>query len=116
MKKEEAKFGFVNKEKGYPRDLKKAVVSYVETALASLIAISAPKWNKLKLVSLGAVRALSRLLAEAELGATMMEKVLKLVEAVSSTREMQKEISEDTTCVTAVLRKVLKLCGDEACC
>ncbi|XP_022633204.1 U-box domain-containing protein 29-like [Vigna radiata var. radiata] len=71
----------------------------VEAALTSLIAIFAPKRNKLKLVSLGAVRALSRLLAEAELGAVAVEKVLKLVEAASSTREGRKEICEDAACV-----------------
>ncbi|XP_014523395.1 U-box domain-containing protein 27 [Vigna radiata var. radiata] len=81
----------------------------VEAALASLIAISAPKRNKLKLVSLGAVRALSRLLAEVELGAAAVEKVLKLVEAASSTREGRKEICEDAACVAAVLSKVLKV-------
>ncbi|XP_027942113.1 U-box domain-containing protein 27-like [Vigna unguiculata] len=81
----------------------------VEAALASLIAISAPKRNKLKLVSLGAVKALSRLLAEAKLGAAAVEKVLKLVEAASSTREGRKEICEDAACVAAVLSKVLKV-------
>ncbi|BAU02199.1 hypothetical protein VIGAN_11167800 [Vigna angularis var. angularis] len=69
----------------------------------------APKRNKLKLVSLSAVRALSRLLAKAEPGTATVEKVLMLVEAVSSTSEVQKEICEDATCFTVVLRKVLKV-------
>ncbi|ESW09692.1 hypothetical protein PHAVU_009G148200 [Phaseolus vulgaris] len=81
----------------------------VEAALASLVAISTPKRNKLKLVSLGAVKALSRLLAEAKLGAAAVEKVLKLVETASSTREGRKEICEDAACVAAVLSKVLKV-------
>ncbi|CAJ1974684.1 unnamed protein product [Sphenostylis stenocarpa] len=82
----------------------------VEAALASLVAISAPKRNKLKLVSLGAVKAMSRLLlTEAKLGAAAVEKVLKLVETASSTREGRREICEDAACVAAVLSKVLKV-------
>lgn len=47
----------------------------IEAALASLVAISVPKRNKLKMVNLGAVKAMKRLLKEANLGA--VEKVLK---------------------------------------
>ena len=49
----------------------------IEAALASLVAISVPKRNKLKLVNLGAVKAMKRLLKEANLGAAAVEKVLK---------------------------------------
>ncbi|KHN09591.1 U-box domain-containing protein 27 [Glycine soja] len=49
----------------------------IEAALASLVEISVPKRNKLKLVNLGAVKAMKRLLKEANLGAAAVEKVLK---------------------------------------
>ncbi|XP_027339511.1 U-box domain-containing protein 27-like [Abrus precatorius] len=81
----------------------------IENALASLVAISAPKRNKLKLVSLGAVKTLSKLLTESNLSVAVVEKVLKLVETASSTREGRREICEDEACVAAILNKVLKV-------
>ncbi|KOM34631.1 hypothetical protein LR48_Vigan02g078100 [Vigna angularis] len=88
----------------------------VTELLKSVMPNNDPALIEAALVSFGAVRALSRLLAEVELGAATVEKVLKLVEAVSSTREVRKEICEDATCMTTMLRKVLKVCGDGAYC
>ncbi|KAK7350867.1 hypothetical protein VNO77_09888 [Canavalia gladiata] len=81
----------------------------IENALASLVAIATPKRNKLKLVNLGAVKTLAKLLKEPSLGVAMVEKVLKLVETASSTREGRREICEDEACVAAILNKVLKV-------
>ncbi|TKY73856.1 U-box domain-containing protein 27 [Spatholobus suberectus] len=81
----------------------------IENALASLVAISTPKRNKLRLVNLGAVKTLSKLLTEPNSGAAVVEKVLKLVATASSTREGRREICEDAACVSAVLNKVLKV-------
>nr|KYP38820.1 U-box domain-containing protein 27 [Cajanus cajan] len=81
----------------------------IENALAALVAVSTPKRSKSKLVRLGAVRAMSRLLTEANLGAAAVEKVLKVVETASATREGRREICEEAACVAAVLSKVLKV-------
>ncbi|XP_061359852.1 U-box domain-containing protein 27-like [Gastrolobium bilobum] len=81
----------------------------IEIALASLVAISTPKRNKLKLVNLGAVKTLSELLSESNLNVAVVEKVLKLMETTSSTREGRREICEDAACLAAILNKVLKV-------
>ncbi|MED6180730.1 hypothetical protein PIB30_012879 [Stylosanthes scabra] len=81
----------------------------IENSLSCLVAISTAKRNKLRLVHLGAVKALSKLLTESSLSASAAEKVLKLLETVSSTKEGRVEICEDSTCVAAILSKVLKV-------
>lgn len=77
----EAKISIAEKESVVAELLKSAApekdAALIEAALASLVAISAPKRNKLKLVNLGAVKAMKRLLKEANLGAAAVEKVLK---------------------------------------
>ena len=81
----------------------------IENALSCLVAISTAKRNKAKLIHLGAVKAFSNLLTESNLSASAAEKVLKLLETVSSTKEGRAEICEDPACVPAVLNKVLKV-------
>ncbi|XP_057748576.1 U-box domain-containing protein 28-like [Arachis stenosperma] len=81
----------------------------IENALSCLVAISTAKRNKLMLVHLGAVKAFSKLLTESSVSASVAEKVLKLLETVSSTKEGRTEICEDSTCVAAILSKVLKV-------
>ncbi|MED6213555.1 hypothetical protein PIB30_094504 [Stylosanthes scabra] len=81
----------------------------IENALSCLVAISTAKKNKLRLVHLGAVKAFSKLLTESSLSASAAEKVLKLLETVSSTKEGRVEICDDSTCVAAILSKVLKV-------
>ncbi|RZB90395.1 U-box domain-containing protein 27 [Glycine soja] len=74
-------------------------LALIEAALTSLMAISVPKRNKLKLVNLRAVKAMKRLMG-----------VLEIVETALSTRKGRREICEDATeCVAAVLSKVLKV-------
>ncbi|KAL1326837.1 hypothetical protein HN51_036958 [Arachis hypogaea] len=81
----------------------------IENALSCLVAISTAKRNKFMLVHLGAVKAFSKLLTESSVSASVAEKVLKLLETVSSTKEGRTEICEDSTCVAAILSKVLKV-------
>ncbi|KAJ1378266.1 Zinc finger, RING/FYVE/PHD-type [Sesbania bispinosa] len=82
----------------------------IESCLASLVAISGPKRNKMKLVNLGAMKMLSKLLlSESNMSVAVVEKVLRLVEIATSTMEGRKEICEDAACVAAILNKVLKV-------
>ncbi|KAK7358850.1 hypothetical protein VNO77_00790 [Canavalia gladiata] len=81
----------------------------IENCLSCLIAISTPKRNKLKLVHLGAVKVFSNLLSTPNLSVSVTEKVLKLIETVSSTKEGRSEMCEDTACVAALVNKVLKV-------
>jgi hypothetical protein len=81
----------------------------IENCLSCLVAISKPKRNKMKLVKIGAMNILSKLLTESNISVPVVEKALKLVETASSTSEGRKEICEDTACVAAILNKVLKV-------
>ncbi|KAE9602786.1 hypothetical protein Lal_00049496 [Lupinus albus] len=81
----------------------------IENCLSCLIAISTPKRNKVKLVHLGAIRTFSKLLLESNLAVSIVEKVLKLLETMSSRKEGRVEICEDPECVAAILNKVMKV-------
>jgi len=81
----------------------------IENCLSCLVAISSPRRSKMKLVRLGAVKVLSKLLCGSNMSVSMTEKVLKLVETVSSTKEGRLEIGEDSACVAAIVNKVLKV-------
>ncbi|OIW18174.1 hypothetical protein TanjilG_31294 [Lupinus angustifolius] len=81
----------------------------IENCLSCLIAISTPKRNKVELVHLGAIRTFSKLLLESNLTVSIVEKVLKLLETMSSRKEGRVEICEDPECVAAILNKVMKV-------
>ncbi|GAU13194.1 hypothetical protein TSUD_303250 [Trifolium subterraneum] len=81
----------------------------IENCLSCLVAISKPKRNKMKLVKIGVMKILSKLLTESNISVAVVEKALKLVETASSTSEGRKEICEDSVCVAAILNKVLKV-------
>ena len=82
----------------------------MENALSCLVTISTPKRNKVKLVHIGAVKELSKLLTSStNLCVSVTEKVLKLLETVSSLKEGRSEICEAPSCVAAIVNKVLKV-------
>ncbi|XP_020215632.1 U-box domain-containing protein 27 [Cajanus cajan] len=81
----------------------------MESCLSCLVAISTPKRSKMKLVRVGAVKVLSRLLWAPSLSVWATEMVLKAVETVSSTKEGRAEICEEAACVAAIVKKVLKV-------
>ncbi|XP_004503957.1 U-box domain-containing protein 27-like [Cicer arietinum] len=85
-------------------------LNLIENALSCLVVISTPKRNKLKLVHLEAVKVFSNLLtSNLNFSVSVTEKVLKLVETVSSTKEGRSEICEEASCVAAIVNKVLKV-------
>jgi len=81
----------------------------MENALSCLVTISTPKRNKVKLVHIGAVKVFSNLLTATNSCVSLTEKVLKLLETVSSTKEGRSEICEAPSCVAAIVNKVLKV-------
>ncbi|KAG5041275.1 hypothetical protein AAZX31_05G177000 [Glycine max] len=81
----------------------------MENCLSCLVSLSTPRRSKMKLVRLGAVKVFSNLLSTPSLSVSVTEKVLKLVETVSSTKEGRSEICEDSACVSAIVNKVLKV-------
>ncbi|CAJ2676878.1 unnamed protein product [Trifolium pratense] len=82
----------------------------IENALSCLIAISTPKRNKSKLIHLGAVKVFSKILTSpSNLCVSVTEKLLKLLETVSSMKEGRSEICEEPSCMAAIVNKVLKV-------
>ncbi|XP_073301803.1 U-box domain-containing protein 28-like [Primulina huaijiensis] len=67
------------------------------------------KKNISKMVRVGGVKALTKALSEPELSPPLTEKVLKLLEIASSSREGRNEICGNELCVQAILKKVLKV-------
>lgn len=81
----------------------------MESCLCCLLTISMPKKNRQRLVRGGAVAVLSKALDEAELSVGSAEKVLKLLEIVSTCKEGRVEICGNEKCVEAIVKKVLKV-------
>ncbi|KAJ7945271.1 RING-type E3 ubiquitin transferase [Quillaja saponaria] len=81
----------------------------IEAGLSCLISISIPRRIKIKLAQLGAIKIFSKLLSESNSSISISEKVLKLLETVSSCKEGRSEICEDPVCVPAILQKALKV-------
>ncbi|KAL6223149.1 hypothetical protein ACLB2K_006539 [Fragaria x ananassa] len=89
--------------------------SLIEAGLSCLIAVSVPKRVKVKLVQLGAVKSLSKLLSDSNSTTATIEKVLKLLETVSSVKEGRAKICEaekeegGDCCVSAIVQRLLKV-------
>lgn len=81
----------------------------MEAGLSCLIALSMPRRVKVKLVHHGAVKSLAKTLSEPNATVSITEKVLKLLETVSSAKEGRKEICDDGKCVEGIVQKVLKV-------
>ncbi|KAH7520818.1 U-box domain-containing protein 28 [Ziziphus jujuba] len=81
----------------------------MEAGLSCLIALSMPRRVKVKLVHIGAVKSLAKTLSEPNGSVSITEKVLKLLETVSSVKEGRKEICDDGKCVEGIVQKVLKV-------
>ncbi|KAJ7956989.1 RING-type E3 ubiquitin transferase [Quillaja saponaria] len=81
----------------------------IEAGLSCLISISIPRRIKIKLAQQGVIKIFSKLLSESNSSLSITEKVLKLIETVSSCKEGRSEICEDPVCVPAILQKVLKV-------
>ncbi|XP_022978946.1 U-box domain-containing protein 27-like [Cucurbita maxima] len=83
----------------------------IESVLSCLISISMPKRIKIKLVHLGVIKSVTKLLSEANSSSSisMTEKVLKVLETASTVREGRTEIGEDSACIAAIVQKVLKV-------
>ncbi|PSS26656.1 U-box domain-containing protein [Actinidia chinensis var. chinensis] len=80
----------------------------METGLSTLICISKPKRIRARLIQIGAVKLLAKLLSDSNLSVMANERVLKLLEMVSSCKEGRAEMSEDGACVAAIVKRMLK--------
>ncbi|KAI3820364.1 hypothetical protein L1987_07910 [Smallanthus sonchifolius] len=81
----------------------------VEAGLSALIAVSTSRQTKKEIVRLGIVRTAGKILSGPENSVTVIEKVMKILEMVSTCTEGRTAISEDENCVSAVVKRLLKV-------
>ncbi|KAL2521327.1 U-box domain-containing protein 27 [Forsythia ovata] len=81
----------------------------VDYALSCLISLALSKRNRAKIVRNGGVGVLAKSLSESELSVSLTEKMLKLVEMMSTCKEGRMEICGNENCVEAIVKKVLKV-------
>lgn len=81
----------------------------IEAGLSCLIRISKPKRAKSKLVHLGAIKSLAKLISDSNSTVSVTEKSLKVLETMSSSKEGRSQICDDAACVAAIVQKVLKV-------
>ncbi|KAH0969667.1 hypothetical protein GBA52_028459 [Prunus armeniaca] len=83
----------------------------IERVFSCLIAVSTPRRVKVRLVHLGAVKWLSKLLGDLNSATSTIEKVLKVLEMASSVKEGRAKICEDGKCVAGIVQRLLKVSG-----
>ncbi|XP_068664135.1 U-box domain-containing protein 27-like [Aristolochia californica] len=86
-----------------------AEVEAIDAGLSCLISLAALKPVRSQIVRLGAVPLFGKLLQQPGNSVAVVEKVLKLLEAMSTCTEGRAAICEDPTCVPAMVGKILKV-------
>lgn len=81
--------------------------SLMEAGISCLIAVSMGRRAKVRMVRLGVVKTLEKCLWEQNMSVSMTEKVLRVLEAVSSVREGRTEICRERGVVERVVERVL---------
>ncbi|XP_022884499.1 U-box domain-containing protein 27-like [Olea europaea var. sylvestris] len=81
----------------------------MDSSLSCLICLALAKQNRAKIVRNGGVGVLAKALSESELSVPSTEKLLKLLEMVSTCKEGRVEICRNEICVEAIVKKVLKV-------
>lgn len=81
--------------------------SVMEAGISCLIAVSMGRRAKVRMVRLGVVKTLEKCLWEQDMSVSMTEKVLRVLEAVSSVREGRTEICRERGVVERVAERVL---------
>ncbi|GAA0162092.1 hypothetical protein LIER_18264 [Lithospermum erythrorhizon] len=81
----------------------------MEACFSCLVCLSTPRRNRSILAKANAVEVVAKVLSRKELGISTTEKVLKLLEILSSCKEGREKICEDDICVEAIIKKVLKV-------
>nr|GMC62963.1 U-box domain-containing protein 27-like [Ipomoea batatas] len=81
-----------------------------EAGISCLISLAMLRKNRARLARNGAVGLLGKALSEAtEMGATLTEKVLRLLELLSTCKDGRSEICQDEVCLQSIVKKVLKV-------
>ncbi|OVA11606.1 Armadillo [Macleaya cordata] len=81
----------------------------IEAGLSCLISLAMPRRIRLRIVRFGSVQKLGKLLSNSDSRVSIIEKVLKLLEMLSTCTEGRTAICEDPVCVKAIVQKMLKV-------
>ncbi|PWA47196.1 ARM repeat superfamily protein [Artemisia annua] len=84
-------------------------VTAVNAGLTALITVATSRQTKKELVRLGIVKTAGKMLAGPEKSVSVIEKVLKLLEMVSTCTEGRTAICEDENCVSGAVNRLMKV-------
>ncbi|MCD7454991.1 hypothetical protein HAX54_026719 [Datura stramonium] len=84
----------------------------MEVSVSCLISLAMLRRNRVKLVKAGAVKTVGKALSTAEMGTGLTDKVLRLLELISTCKEGRIELCNDGDCVQAIVKKVLKVSNE----
>ncbi|XP_052197265.1 U-box domain-containing protein 27-like [Diospyros lotus] len=81
----------------------------IRAALSTLICVSMTKKIRVRMIQLGAVKVLGKLLSNANMSVAVNERLLELLEMFCSCKEGRAEMCKDESCIPAVVKKTLKV-------
>lgn len=81
----------------------------IDAALSALISLTASKFVKTELIRFGIVKTGVKILSGSDQTGPIIEKMMKLLEIVSTCTEGRNAISEDTMCVTNIIDRLMKV-------
>ncbi|GJV78126.1 U-box domain-containing protein 28-like protein [Tanacetum coccineum] len=84
-------------------------VTAINAGLTALITVATSRQTKKELVRLGVVKTSGKMLAGPEKTVAVIEKVLKLLEMVSTCTEGRTAICEDENCVSGAVNRLMKV-------
>ncbi|XP_015057134.1 U-box domain-containing protein 27-like [Solanum pennellii] len=84
----------------------------MEVSVSCLISLAMLRKNRVKLVKAGAVKSVGKALSTTEMGTRLTDKVLRLLELISTCKEGRLELCNDGDCVQAIVKKVLKVSNE----
>lgn len=84
----------------------------MEVSVSCLISIAMIRRHRVKLVKAGAVKSVGKALSTAEMGSGLTDKVLRLLEMISTCKEGRIELCNDGDCIQAIVKKVLKVSNE----
>lgn len=81
----------------------------IDAGLSTLITVTASKFVKTELIRFGIVKTGVRILSGSDQTGPIIEKMMKLLEIVSTCTEGRNAISENGTCVTNIIHRLMKV-------
>lgn len=81
----------------------------IDAALSALITVTASKFVKTELIRFGIVKTGVQILSNSDQTGPIIEKMMKLLEIVSSCTEGRNAISEDANCVSSIIHRLMKV-------